>query len=457
MKRGSIKMRKRSGLGLILLLLSLLLVGCCGKGGQETAGENQGKQSSGKAEGYTGEELEALCGEWSSVYSLFTSYEEDGKKTDQFSMASDDSSMDKKDLVLYTENGALYADYRDSVTTYYHLPLERSKEKLYEGYEGYDWCLVAKPGRWEEIPPRFGLNDKGELLRFNAGEEEGDRWEYRDLFVKNDSENSKNAEEYRYLRVVTVSTAEELAAAIGSRTKIVLKPGAYDITALMAAGTTGKVQESYDSVIDVPGFYLEGIENLCIEAESGELTELYITDSARPVLPIYNSGHIKFSGITFGHRIEPGHCSGSVIYLSGASNIDIEGCKLYGCGSYGIEADGASDIHFKGSEIYDCTYGIMYLRNVYYLDAADCDFYDNSGYEMLEFYQSSGLNFRDCRFRNNGNKDHAFMRLAECWEVELYNCKFDGNVYAKFADNDTEDDESERSLIIENTVFHDGN
>ena len=187
MKRGSIKMRKRSGLGLILLLLSLLSVGCGGKGGQETAGENQGKQSSGKAEGYTGEELEALCGEWSSVYSLFTSYEEDGKKTDQFSMASDDSSMDKKDLVLYTENGALYADYRDSVTTYYHLPMERSKEKRYEGYEGYDWCLVAKPGRWGEIPPRFGLNDKGELLRFNAGEEDGDRWEYRDLFVKNDS------------------------------------------------------------------------------------------------------------------------------------------------------------------------------------------------------------------------------------------------------------------------------
>ena len=49
------------------------------------------------------------------------------------------------------------------------------------------------------------------------------------------------------------------------------------------------------------------------------------------------------------------------------------------------------------------------------------------------------------------------MRLAECWEVKIDNCKFDGNVYAKFADNDTEDDESERSLIIENTVFHDGN
>lgn len=456
MKRESIKMKKRSGLGLILLLLSLLLVGCGGKGGQETAGESKEKQLSGKAEGYTEEELEALCGEWSAVYGLFTSYEEDGEKTEQFSMASDDS-MAENDLVLYTEDGALYADYRDSVMTCYHLSMERVKEKLYEGYEGYDWYLVAKPGRWEEVPLRFGLNDKGELLRFNAGEEEGDRWEYQSLFVKNDSENSKKTEAYRYARVVTVSTAEELAAAIGNRTKIILKPGAYDITALTAAGTTGKVSESYDTVIDVPGFYLDGIENLCIEAESGELTELYITDSARPVLPIYNSGHIKFSGITFGHRIEPGYCSGSVIYLSGASNIDIEGCKLYGCGSYGVEADGASDLRFKGSAIYGCTYGIMYLRNVYYLDAADCDFYDNSGYEMLDFYQSSGIHFRDCRFRNNGSKDHAFMRLAKCWGVEIDKCKFDDNLYAKFADNDAEEDESESSLTIENTVFHDGN
>ena len=183
MKRGIIGMKKRSGLGLILPLLAFLLVGCGGKSGQETAGESKEKQLSGKAEGYTKEELEALCGEWSAVYGLFTSYEEDGEKTEQFSMASDDS-MAENDLVLYTEDGALYADYRDSVMTCYHLPMERVKEKLYEGYEGYDWYLVAKPGRWEEVPLRFGLNDKGELLRFNAGEEEGDRWEYQSLFVK---------------------------------------------------------------------------------------------------------------------------------------------------------------------------------------------------------------------------------------------------------------------------------
>lgn len=145
MKRESIRMKKRSGLELILLLLAFLLVGCGGKGGQETTGESKEKQLSGKAEGYTGEELEALCGEWSAVYGLFTSYEEDGEKTEQFSMASDDS-MAENDLVLYTEDGALYADYRDSVMTCYHLPMERVKEKLYEGYEGYDWYLVANRG-----------------------------------------------------------------------------------------------------------------------------------------------------------------------------------------------------------------------------------------------------------------------------------------------------------------------
>ena len=62
MKRGIIGMKKRSGLGLILLLLAFLLVGCGGKGGQETAGESKEKQLSGKAEGYTGEEVEALWG-----------------------------------------------------------------------------------------------------------------------------------------------------------------------------------------------------------------------------------------------------------------------------------------------------------------------------------------------------------------------------------------------------------
>ena len=49
------------------------------------------------------------------------------------------------------------------------------------------------------------------------------------------------------------------------------------------------------------------------------------------------------------------------------------------------------------------------------------------------------------------------MRLAKCWGIGIDKCKFDDNVYAKFADNDAEEDESESSLTIENTVFHDRN
>ena len=465
---GRMRRGMRSWLWLSLLLMSLVLIGCGAKSGQEKGtdttpqgkqeekgAESKGRKEIGKVEGFTEKELELLCGEWFSVYGSFRYYEEDGTINESFRMAADDVG-DEKDLILYVEDGALYADYRDSFMSYYRIPIERVKEKLYEGYEGNDWCLAGKKGRWEDAQLRFGLNEKQELMRYIAGEEEEDRWEYQNLFLKKGSENSKQIEDYRYKKVVTVSTAEELAAAIESRTKIILKPGAYDLTELRAAGHTGKVMETYDSEITVSGFYFDNMQNICIEAESKELTELYITDAYRPVLPLYSSNHIKFRGITLGHRINPGYCSGSVLYLNRSGGIDLEDCKLYGCGSYGLEADYGNEIHLKNSEIYSCTYGIMDLRNIYSLTAENCEFHDNSGYSMLSAVESSDIEIRNCRFRNNNSNTDAFVSLANSWGVNLKKCDFEDNIYSNFALNDPEEDEyAGKALNVEKCTFRD--
>ena len=466
MNRGRECVKKQRWLWLLVLLLSLFLIGCGGKSGQEKGSEsssvgkqeektekNKEKQVIGKVEGFTEQELKAVCGDWSSVGGTLIDYAEDGTTREHFKLASDDESA-ARDFVIYVEDGKLFADFKDVFMRYYHVPVVRSKEKLYEGFERNDWCLVGKKGHWEDPGLRVALNDKQELISYSKGEEE-DGWQYRCLFLKAGSENAKQLDDYRYTRVVTVSTAEELAAAIASRTKIILKPGTYDLTSLKVAGQSATL-ESYGEEISVDGFYFDEVENLCIEAESKELTELYITDAYRPVLPLYHSQYIKLRGLTLGHRIEPGYCSGSVLSLEQCEAIELEGCKLYGSGTYGLETYYTYGLSMKDSEIYGCTYGIMNLRAGYNLTAENCDFHDNSGYTMLSAVECANVELRNCRFRNNDSDTDAFVSLAKSWGVSLKKCDFEGNRYSDFVQNDPEDNEySGLALNVEDCTFRD--
>lgn len=447
------KMRRgmRSWLWLSLLLMSLVLIGCGAKSGQEKGTEtvSQGKQEEkeaeskekkkvGKVEGFTEKELELLCGEWTVVCGTFR-YEEDGQIDESFAMSDEEEGVGR-DLFIYTEDGKLYADYRSMSVEYYHLPLQRKKEALYEGYKGENWCLVGEKGRWEDSDLRFGVNQDQEMTQYSSGVDEG-KWTYESLYLKQGSEKLKHAEDYRYSKTVTVSTAEEFAAAIGNRTKIILKPGEYDLTEL------GKEGEQ--------GFTLSDVSNLCIMAESNALTELYITDSVRPVLPISSGNNILLDGITLGHRVEPGTCSGSVIYAEYGNRITIKDCRLYGSGSYGFETDKSNDITLKGTEIYDCTYGIMDLRDSYMIEAEQCDFHDNHGFEMLDLMNSAGIRFKACKFRNNGGEDHVFLTMRESWNVEFYDSQFEGNIYPLFHNSITNDGQPmDNEPVIENCTFN---
>ncbi len=463
--------RRHRLLWLILLLTGLLLIGCgektgreqgtaesseTGKGEKDEGGDllkrlREGNKKTEGAGGFTEQELETLLGEWTNICWTYSYFDEEGEKNTNFTMAEDGDGA-VKSVFFYVEDGVLYADYRDvqyqysTGMTYYHVIMEKVEEPLYEGAEGPQWSLVGEKGRWAEEPLRFALNAEQDLMQLEKGSYgEDDEWESVSTFLKEGTEKIKHASDYRYSRIVTVSTAEELAEAIGDRTKIILKPGVYDLSEIGKQERGGDHLTAGGSGSEIIGFYISSVRDLYLMAESEELTELCIDDSLRPVLPFYNCGQIKLSGLTLGHRVEPGTCSGSVVFLQGCDDVQLQGCHLYGSGSYGLEAESCYNINLKDTEIYECTYGIISLWGTYMLEAENCDMHDSTGFQMLDFNGSYSIRFTNCSFRKNGSKEYNFMTMPES-ASEFTDCRFEDNIYKTFSDGMPE---------IERCSFHD--
>ena len=132
----------------------------------------------------------------------------------------------------------------------------------------------------------------------------------------------------------------------------------------------------------------------------------------------------KVENLTIGHS-EGGYCSGGVIGYTGGRMNAIVDCDLYGCGTYGIDANRINNLLVTKTNIHDCTYGILQLRASYGVRFNSCDFFNNREYTLIESYGCEDVEFSDCRiFANWGDaplfgSDSPF-RLSGC---EIYHPK----------------------------------
>ena len=160
--------------------------------------------------------------------------------------------------------------------------------------------------------------------------------------------------------VVRVATVDEFLAAIAPDTIIELDAGTYDLTAAANySGTTDSKyylwEEAYDgwqlTILDVSNLSLRG-------AGMGE--SVISTDPRyADVIHFRNCTNVSLSGLTAGHTREPGYCAGGVLYFDTCSDVSIDACGLYGCGTIGVWAENSARITVTASDIYECSYGAV--------------------------------------------------------------------------------------------------
>ena len=224
---------------------------------------------------------------------------------------------------------------------------------------------------------------------------------------------------------VTVATVDELLSAIGSYTNITLLAGEYNLAQASDYGqqTAGKPY-AWQEVFN-PGeeaafeLVISGVDCLTLLAE-GEVTLSAVPRYAN-VLVLDNCEDVCLAGLTIGHTEEPGQCIGGVVKLTGVDKAIISQCRLFGCGTVGVDAASCTALKVVESEIYDCSYSAAWLASCQDVLFNNCKVYDNTGFcELFKLNTSNACAVINCQITGNNSP----MLLSNSYSTDVY---FAGN------------------------------
>ncbi len=165
---------------------------------------------------------------------------------------------------------------------------------------------------------------------------------------------------------VSVRTADEFLAAIGSNRTIVIDTGLLDLSTASDYGVLGGEHYFWRDWYDGPELVIRDVQNLSIRAAADDPAACTVTAVPRyaNVLAFLDCTGIRVSGLTAGHTEGQGACTGGVLMFENCSDIAVSGCRLYGCGILGIEASYCSGLKVTECEIYDCSQGGVRLSTM---------------------------------------------------------------------------------------------
>ena len=171
-------------------------------------------------------------------------------------------------------------------------------------------------------------------------------------------------------KVIEVSTVDELLAAIGPNTTVILAPGDYDLS---AASDYGHVSDNpCYAWVQVPGggereigFELQilGVENLILRGAGEGETSLLAEPRYANVLHFLNCSGLRVEKLTAGHSPAPGYCMGGVLRMEACKDVTVDACGLFGCGTVGVQAEDCSALNVTNCHIYECSYSAVTLSS----------------------------------------------------------------------------------------------
>lgn len=456
-------MRRKRFCGLVLTATILIgMLGGCG-GAVQTAGmeEEAGQQGSESQAGQETDQSEAeekgqttgnatvdsLVGEWEFMCNIYHSDDSDGESYEYVTMCTDEYAPETRISISkegdnYLAN-YLYREYDYNNCMIYGAKLQYKDSPAYEGAENASWCMeLADPFAEEDsdgILRRFFVTDDDRLVvsneYFSDPEEE---YSYHsvntDIYLRKDSPRFDDPEGLKYFDTVTVSNPVELLNSIQNNRKIIVKEGVYNFSDIESR----KIEN--DRVGDLYGAYeVDNVYNLCIEAEEGADVQFCIDDPYSPVFSFSGGRNVTLRGLTVGHTVEPGYCSGSVLCFNSVEGIDIDQCSLYGSGTYGVEAQYSYNINVTDTDIYECTYGLVWLHDVGSAYFTDCTMRDSSDLSMIDLDSAYDVVFDNCEFSNNvSNRFDSvyFVEIGEYDSVTFRNCSFINNEFNAFSNRE---------------------
>ena len=222
---------------------------------------------------------------------------------------------------------------------------------------------------------------------------------------------------------ITVGSAEELLAALGSNRRILLKDGVYNLTAA-EPGFISNANVYFEESGDGPELILNDLHNLTIQSAGDTQGEIVAEPREAAVIRFLDCVNIDIVNIKVGHTDGKG-CNGGVLWFQKSTGIHIDGTQIYGCGLVGIYLSASMDIKVTASTIYECTYMIMEILASSDILFQDSIFRDNVGGAYID--TTSNLTFDSCSFLRNNTYGDALFSISDSENVTVQNTEFIDN------------------------------
>ena len=217
----------------------------------------------------------------------------------------------------------------------------------------------------------------------------------------NDCECSAQSLSYDGINI-NVTSVEEFVNAIAPNTIITLEAGQYDISTIVDfRGPHVNWRDDYYGVVEKT-LVITGADGLTLQAAPGANVEIITPWRFAEVLSFSNCNDISLIGITAGHTITGDYiCDAGVISFENCSNITVDNCYLYGCGTMGIYMFNCDTGFIKDTIITDCSRAAIIISNSEHIEFSNCRFIDNRAYQYIIHTDSSTVIFNDCEISGN--------------------------------------------------------
>ena len=191
---------------------------------------------------------------------------------------------------------------------------------------------------------------------------------------------------------IVVTTVDEFLAAIGPDRTIVLQGETFSLAKAANYGGEAGRYYRWEECYDGPQLVITGAADLtiCAEGTDPAATTLTATPRYADVLAFMGCDNVTVSGLTLGHTDGPSECAGAVLNFENCVGITVDRCRLYGCGTMGVNASYARDLKVTDTEIYDCSISGAVLYGVRGAAFLDCRIHDVPS-PMLCLYDCSDV------------------------------------------------------------------
>jgi len=207
---------------------------------------------------------------------------------------------------------------------------------------------------------------------------------------------------------------QELVAALRPNATIALAPGDYAIDKV--ARTSGPHHRwanvfegnEYPDFEEQDMLVLENLHDVTIRAaDPGARTRLVTGIASATVIVLKDSTNVTLQGLSIGHSVE-GTCGGGVVIVLGGSNVRLDGCKLSGSGTFGVEAYRTKDLSVTKSRIFHTSEGAIRIFDTDGVSISDTTIDDNKSVSSFVIIGSSKrVNLDRLVIKNNGITDTA--------------------------------------------------